>query len=239
MSKNYPEDTNTVLDAGGRNPASRVYLFSCNTEHNRFQTDLVTYYFTQKFNGRCTVLDDPAKLPDSLDSDPAGQRLILFDCHGMERNRCQKVFQAKSRFLSENDIVVLLNIGVKTGIDKEALRHGVRGVFYAHDSISTLEKGLKAMLQGDIWFPRKVVTEYFLNKGRKQNKSRRSDRTGGLTARETEILALITFGASNQDIADKLNISPHTIKTHIYNIFKKIKTPNRLQAALWASKNLQ
>ena len=43
---------------------------------------------------------------------------------------------------------------------------------------------------------------------------------------------------NSQEIADKLCISSHTVKTHIYNIFKKIGVPNRLQAALWAAKNL-
>ncbi|MDX2479891.1 MAG: helix-turn-helix transcriptional regulator [Desulfuromusa sp.] len=33
-------------------------------------------------------------------------------------------------------------------------------------------------------------------------------------------------------------ISMHTVKTHIYNIFRKIGVPSRTQAALWAAKNL-
>ncbi len=59
-----------------------------------------------------------------------------------------------------------------------------------------------------------------------------------LTSRQTEILALVSVGATNDEIADKLYLSPHTVKTHLYNIFKKINVPNRLQAALWAAKNL-
>lgn len=44
----------------------------------------------------------------------------------------------------------------------------------------------------------------------------------GLTPREIEILALITKGLSNGDIQKQLFISPHTLKTHINRIYKKI-----------------
>jgi|GEM_PF-4210763 len=61
----------------------------------------------------------------------------------------------------------------------------------------------------------------------------------GLTRREVEILDLISNGYANQQIADELFISPHTVKTHLHNIFKKIKVKRRLQAALWAAQNLK
>ncbi|MFQ5717316.1 MAG: PAS domain S-box protein, partial [Nitrospinales bacterium] len=59
-----------------------------------------------------------------------------------------------------------------------------------------------------------------------------------LTSREKEILLHVASGAANQEIADQLYISLHTVKTHIYNIFRKIGVDGRLQAALWAAKNL-
>ena len=60
-----------------------------------------------------------------------------------------------------------------------------------------------------------------------------------LTAREIEILNLIATGAKNTDIASNLCLSVHTIKTHIYHIYKKIDVSNRMQAVNWASNNLQ
>lgn len=41
-------------------------------------------------------------------------------------------------------------------------------------------------------------------------------------------------GASNIDIANALFVSENTVKTHLYNVFKKINVKNRLQAMMWA-----
>jgi LuxR family transcriptional regulator of csgAB operon len=60
-----------------------------------------------------------------------------------------------------------------------------------------------------------------------------------LSRRETEILGMVAVGAKNDEIANKLCISPHTVKTHLYNIYKKIHVGDRLQAVLWAAKHLK
>ena len=56
----------------------------------------------------------------------------------------------------------------------------------------------------------------------------------GLTPREVEVLALIATGMTNMEIAKQLFISPHTVKNHVTNIYKKLKVEDRTQIALWA-----
>lgn len=51
-----------------------------------------------------------------------------------------------------------------------------------------------------------------------------------LTNREKEVLFLVIKGLSNQDIGDTLFISPHTVKNHITNIYKKLDVADRSQA---------
>jgi DNA-binding CsgD family transcriptional regulator len=59
-----------------------------------------------------------------------------------------------------------------------------------------------------------------------------------LTSREQEILRLMAMGGTDDKIAEMLRISPRTVKNHLYHVFKKINVPNRVQASLWAAKNL-
>jgi ATP/maltotriose-dependent transcriptional regulator MalT len=52
----------------------------------------------------------------------------------------------------------------------------------------------------------------------------------GITKRELEVLELIAAGLSNKEIADKLFVSPSTVKTHSSNLFTKLDAQRRTQA---------
>lgn len=62
-------------------------------------------------------------------------------------------------------------------------------------------------------------------------------RSEGLTDREAEILALITQGKSNADVAALTYLSPNTIKSYIRTIYRKINVGSRTQAVLWGVRN--
>ena len=55
----------------------------------------------------------------------------------------------------------------------------------------------------------------------------------GLTDRESEILALITQGMSNAEVAALTYLSPNTVKSYIRTIYRKIGVSSRTQAVLW------
>ena len=59
----------------------------------------------------------------------------------------------------------------------------------------------------------------------------------GLTDRESEILALITQGKSNAEVAALTYLSPNTVKSYIRTIYRKIGVASRTQAVLWGVSN--
>ena len=57
---------------------------------------------------------------------------------------------------------------------------------------------------------------------------------GGLTRRESEVLALVARGHSNQEIADALVLSVRTVHRHVENVYGRLGIHNRAEAALKA-----
>jgi DNA-binding NarL/FixJ family response regulator len=62
-------------------------------------------------------------------------------------------------------------------------------------------------------------------------------RSEGLTDREAEVLALITQGKSNAEVAALTYLSPNTVKSYIRTIYRKIDVGSRTQAVLWGVAN--
>lgn len=163
--------------------------------------------------------------------------LILWDCLGNEVDKLWTLLDVGSNSNHVQCLVALFNVSRAPRIEKEALSRGAKGIFLENDTLSIFIKGVRAILNGELWFSRKILTECLLDT---RISARRSQNTQSapLTRRESEVLAVMAAGATNDEIASELCISIHTVKTHIYNIYHKIDVPNRLQAALWASQNL-
>lgn len=59
-----------------------------------------------------------------------------------------------------------------------------------------------------------------------------------LSAREKEVLQLVAEGLSNKEIALRLKLSSSTVKRHVEHILRKLHAKNRVEAAVYAAKQL-
>jgi DNA-binding NarL/FixJ family response regulator len=132
-------------------------------------------------------------------------------------------------------VAALFNVDPAKRDVRDAIRSGVRGIFYSTVQIADMMKGLMTLLNGEICIPTQILVDIVMKQHQGENV--RAD-ARDLTQREMEILSHLSTGASNDEIASELFISPHTVKTHMYNIFRKIGVSNRLRATIWASRNL-
>ena len=73
---------------------------------------------------------------------------------------------------------------------------------------------------------------------RKSAHGNQADTEALLEWRERQVLVGIASGASDEEIAEKLNVSLREVKADISSICKKLNAPNRLQAVLWAAAHL-
>jgi len=180
----------------------------------------------------CSTLGDISNIEEGSDS----KQLFLFDCMGLELDQLWTKFGIGTNLNPARTLIALFNVEKGTRIEREAVERSIRGVFYLNEPLDIFSKGILSIFKGELWYSRATVSKLLLESRSSLKSAARA--AIPLTARERQILIEIASGAPNQEIADALFISLHTVKTHIYNIYKKIYVSNRLQATLWVAKYL-
>ena len=110
---------------------------------------------------------------------------------------------------------------------ESARRQGVKGYLSKALPARDLVAALEAIHAGDI-----VISDP-PSRPRSIGGLNWPGRSEGLTDRESEILALITQGKSNAEVARLTYLSPNTVKSYIRTIYRKINVTSRTQAVLW------
>jgi DNA-binding NarL/FixJ family response regulator len=118
----------------------------------------------------------------------------------------------------------------------DAFRGGARGIFCRSDKLSLLAKCIRTVHGGQIWANNQDIG--FLLEYLTQFKPLRTVKSGGgmnlLTPRETEVLHLLAEGMSTREISQKTEVTEHTIRNYICNIYEKLGVSSRVELALYA-----
>ena len=160
--------------------------------------------------------------------------LILMDVtmpghDGLEATRCIKEELPKT-------IIVMLTVSDEDDKLFQSIRNGAQGYILK----STYTSEMLAMLRGAVRGEAAITPSLG---GRMLEEFRRTSRepsgeeeepAEALTARERQVLTLVAAGKTNVEIAEKLHVSIHTVKTHMRNILSKLHQERRYEAARFA-----
>lgn len=200
---------------------------------NSFNNELLANFLHEQTGiaYRCLFPDD---LNTAIDHPADCISLIFLNCTGLAVQDLWSLLLKDRRFGCNNCLMVLDHVDSRWQIEQQAINCGVRGILYDHQDLELYPRAVRAILEGELWYPRKTLEECLTTDFAVPQMLK--EQLLNLTLREREVLGLLASGLSNQDIARKLCVSRHTVKTHTYNIYKKINVTNRLHAMLWLSK---
>jgi two-component system, NarL family, response regulator DegU len=111
---------------------------------------------------------------------------------------------------------------------------GLVGILSADTNRSQLQKAIKSIISGELWFDRNKYRDIVTIANDISTR-----KNALLTRREIEIVKMICMGYSNKDIKKYLNTTEHSVKSHLTRIFKKTGVTDRLQLAVLAIKTNQ
>jgi two-component system response regulator DegU len=114
---------------------------------------------------------------------------------------------------------------------------GARGYVLKGIDFPTLLQAIKTVHNGGTWIDKETPSSALFEEIVESQSGNFRPAGGGdalkdLTKRELEILRLVAEGMTNEEIGKKIFISEKTVKTHLTNIFDKLKVNNRFKAAL-------
>ena len=205
----------------------------------RLENNLLNSFLEQRTGSKCLCVQSIEHVSTlNKDKNDGLPKLILFDCLGQPPEKILEKLESTDEDIFCQCTLCFFNFRHDLNIAIKAINQGFTGFFYEHETPEQFLKGVHALCSGDLWISREILKQYVQTTTKNMINSKAQSPAELLTTRELEILTLIASGATNDQIAEELFISPHTVKTHIYNIFKKIDVSNRLQATLWAAENL-
>jgi two-component system, NarL family, nitrate/nitrite response regulator NarL len=126
---------------------------------------------------------------------------------------------------------------VDRGLHARAIELGAMGLVLKTQPAEVLVKAVQKVYAGELWLDRAqiatIVNRLTLNRS-DTDADPEATRIESLTPRERQIVALVTEGLTNKDVAERLFISEATARNHLTSILDKLGLANRFQLAVYA-----
>ncbi|ENZ8431073.1 TPA: LuxR C-terminal-related transcriptional regulator [Klebsiella aerogenes] len=198
--------------------------------HPSIQSNAFATWLTEKLSVNVTLHNINKPLTQRLAKDS----VILFDI-AVSNKKLNSVWRDIIRVQADNPRLLIINSAQKYELYEMAQWPALYGVFRHDDDQSRLIEGVKAVLNGEQTAELSVMHPALYSADQVAAPTENSP----LTERECEILNELRCGATNMDIARALFISENTVRTHLYNVFRKLSVKNRTQAVSWANEHLR
>jgi DNA-binding NarL/FixJ family response regulator len=127
--------------------------------------------------------------------------------------------------------VIILTVSESEHDVASALQAGARGYILKGSSSAEVVETVRAIFRGESYVAPSLAARLLIQMG-KRNEVVASEPANDLTNREDEILALVSNGMTNKEIANRLRLTERTIKHHMTSIMRKAKVRNRVEATL-------
>ena len=128
--------------------------------------------------------------------------------------------------------VVIFSWNLQDEVVRKAIDRGASGYLSKGLSAEEIVSAIEAVHGGETVAPRESV-----DVAERTDTGDWPGRDHGLSARESEVLALITQGLSNQEIAARTYLSINSVKTYIRTAYRKIDVNRRSQAVAWGMRH--
>jgi DNA-binding NarL/FixJ family response regulator len=146
------------------------------------------------------------------------------------------LLEAIRRLLAESGVPVMLLASSET--DERifpALRAGASGLVLRDTEPAELVHGVKVLARGEALLSPSLTRRLIAELTSHPEPDRpRDELVDGLTPREREVVALVALGLSNDEIAERLVVSPATSKTHVSRAMVKLRARDRAQLVVFA-----
>lgn len=132
----------------------------------------------------------------------------------------------------------ILVIGAGRTIDGQiaVLKQGARGYFDNHLPADKLHFAIQGILHGEVWVERHAISsliDELTQASVPEISQKQQDLLATLTPKEVEVATLVSHGATNKMIANKMAITERTVKAHLTTIFQKLAISDRLALAIF------